>query len=208
MRQIISSIFKIIPTILEIIISIMLAAGIVLTCIKLCLSMGNINDLNVWPNYNDLIETCLNLIIGVELINMIYIHTVNKVFEVLIFALARQIIINHSGIWVTLVGIVAIAILFATKKYLFTEFDGPEPVAIMPKMKARIANKVFKVRIPYEKPSDTVLDVFNRYCEESEMEVCEGAEIFFENFGLRALKLKNDQVSKMELIRISGESIK
>ena len=35
---------------------------------RMASSLGNIPNLAVWPNYDDLLETCFNLIIGVELI--------------------------------------------------------------------------------------------------------------------------------------------
>ncbi len=85
-------------------------------------SLGNIPNLDVWPNYDDLLETCFNLIIGVELIRMMYYHTAPSVFEVLLFAIARQIIVEHSSAWGTLIGVCAIAVLYATRKFLFCHF--------------------------------------------------------------------------------------
>ena len=104
----------------------MLAAGIILLCLRMASSLGNIPNLEVWPNYDDLLETCFNLIIGVELIRMMYYHTADSVFEVLLFAIARQIIIDHSSIWVTFVGVCSIAVLYATRKYLFCRFQAAE----------------------------------------------------------------------------------
>lgn len=59
---------------LEFIISFVLAAGIIILLVQLILSMPNVPDLNIYPNYEDLVETCFNLIIGVELIRMLYQH--------------------------------------------------------------------------------------------------------------------------------------
>ena len=77
---------------LEFIISFVLAAGIIILLVQLILSMPNVPDLNIYPNYEDLVETCFNLIIGVELIRMLYQHKPSTVFEVLLFAIARQVI--------------------------------------------------------------------------------------------------------------------
>ena len=35
---------------------------------------------------------------------MMYYHTPNTVFEVLLFAIARQIIVDHSSAWSSLIG--------------------------------------------------------------------------------------------------------
>ena len=97
MRTIIANFLKRLTEILELFIALMLAAGIILLCVRIATSLANVPDLNTWPTYDDLLETCFNLIIGVELIRMVYYHTPATVFEVLIFAIARQIIIDHSS---------------------------------------------------------------------------------------------------------------
>ena len=99
MQQIVARFLKKVTELLEFVISIILAVGIVLLCIRMIGVMSNIPNLEVWPNYDDLLETCFNLIIGVELIRMMYYHTPDTVFEVLLFAIARQIITDHSSIW-------------------------------------------------------------------------------------------------------------
>lgn len=126
MKKYITIFFRYLTLALEYFIAFMLAAGIILLCLRMASSLGNIPNLEVWPNYDDLLETCFNLIIGVELIRMMYYHTADSVFEVLLFAIARQIIIDHSSIWVTFVGVCSIAVLYATRKYLFCRFQGAE----------------------------------------------------------------------------------
>ena len=50
-------------------------------------------------------------------------HTPATVIEVLLFAIARQLIVEHTSTLENLVGIISIAILFAVRKYLFYNFD-------------------------------------------------------------------------------------
>ena len=98
MRLYVTIFIKRFAVILEFFITIMLGIGILLLCLRMGLSLTNIPNLDVWPNYNDLLDTCFNLIIGVELIRMMYQHTPDTVFEVLLFAIARHIIIDNSSI--------------------------------------------------------------------------------------------------------------
>ncbi len=126
MKRKITIFFKYLTAFLEYFIAFMLAAGIILLCLRMAVSLGNIPNLEVWPNYDDLLETCFNLIIGVELIRMMYHHTADSVFEVLLFAIARQIIIDHSSIWIMFIGVLSIAVLYATRKYLFCRFHVDE----------------------------------------------------------------------------------
>lgn len=74
-----------------------------------------------YDNFDDLLSTAFTLVIGVEIIRMMCEHSMEIIFEVLTFAIARQIVIDHSHAVDNLYGIAAIAILFATKKYLFNE---------------------------------------------------------------------------------------
>ena len=127
---------------LEFIISFVLAAGIIILLVQLILSMPNVPDLNIYPNYEDLVETCFNLIIGVELIRMLYQHKPSTVFEVLLFAIARQVIMAHNNPVSSLIGVISIALLFATRKFLFIEFDESEKIIFRATTKARIVNSI------------------------------------------------------------------
>ena len=143
---------------LEFIISFVLAAGIIILLVQLILSMPNVPDLNIYPNYEDLVETCFNLIIGVELIRMLYQHKPSTVFEVLLFAIARQVIMAHNNPVSSLIGVISIALLFATRKFLFIVFDESEKIIFRATTKARIVNSILHVHIPYE-DEQTLYDV-------------------------------------------------
>lgn len=60
----------------------------------------------------------LQIIIGIEFIKMLAKHTPGSAVEVLLFAIARKIIIEHNTMMDTLLGVIAIGILFGTRKYL------------------------------------------------------------------------------------------
>lgn len=68
-------------------------------------------------------DKTIALAIGAELIKMLCKHTPETVIEVLAFALARHLIIGHVEAWENLITIVAIAILFAIRKFLLKRYD-------------------------------------------------------------------------------------
>jgi len=200
MKEYISYLLKKLATILEFFIALMLSVGIILLCIRMVTSLENIPNLNVWPNYDDLLDTCFNLIIGVELIRMMYYHTPNTVFEVLLFAIARQIIIDHSSIIGSFVGVCAIAALFATRKFLFCEFDVADEIIFRSSMKVKAANKILGINIPYT-GNETLLDVFLSKCEEYNVEIGVGTCIYFSDFGLLAVKMHGEKITRIQIIR-------
>lgn len=200
MRHYVSNLLRHLAVILEFFIAAMLSVGIILLCCRMAISLGYIPDLNVWPNYDDLLETCFNLIIGVELIRMMYYHTPNTVFEVLLFAIARQIIIDHSSPWGSLIGVTAIAVLFATRKFLFCEFDISDEVIFRATSKVKTINKLMGLQIPFE-PGDTLGKVILAQLEKEEIEIGIGACVYFQDCGLRVAKMHNGKISRIEVIR-------
>lgn len=200
MKHYVSNCLKKLTTLLELFIAMMMALGIILLCFRVAVSIIHIPNLDIWPNYTDLMETCFNLIIGVELIRMMYSHSPNTVFEVLLFAIARQIIIDHSSIWSSLVGVCAIAVLFATRKFLFCEFDIADEIILRASMRAKSVKRILGIELPFE-GNETLLDVFLRKCEEYDIEVGVGACVYFTDFGLRAAKTHDGKISRIEVIR-------
>ena len=69
------------------------------------------------------LDDAIILAIGAELIKMLCKHTPETVIEVLAFALARQLIVGHAAPWENLITVVAIAILFAVRKFLLKRHD-------------------------------------------------------------------------------------
>lgn len=71
----------------------------------------------------EILDDAIILAIGAELIKMFCKHTPETVIEVLAFALARQLIVEHTSPWENLITVVAIAILFAVRRFLLKRHD-------------------------------------------------------------------------------------
>lgn len=70
-------------------------------------------------DYTNLFAVALQLIIGVEFVKMLSKHTPESVIEVLLFVVAKRVIVDsNSSSLEVLWGVVAIAALYAVKKYL------------------------------------------------------------------------------------------
>ena len=65
-----------------------------------------------------ILEKALTLVVGVEFVKMLAKHTAENLLEVLMFAIARQMIVEHLNMIDTLIGIISIAIIFFIRKYL------------------------------------------------------------------------------------------
>lgn len=73
--------------------------------------------------FNTFLGDALTLVVGAEFVKMLCKHTPETLLEVLMFATARQMVVEHLDTWQTLIGVAAIAALFATQKYLTTKTE-------------------------------------------------------------------------------------
>ena len=100
----------------EILIAFIVIIGLIITLTTVPHEMLN---LYISGGFNDFLKMTFNIIIGIELLKMLCSHDLDSVVEVLLFAVARSIIIEHMPILETLIGIIAIAVLFLIRKFLF-----------------------------------------------------------------------------------------
>ena len=112
----------------EIAISIIVLIAIVILSIHIT---GDVFRMEDTPEIHDLfsvfLENALNLIVGVEFIKMLCRHTPGSAIEVLLFAIARQMVVEHTSPLENLITIITIALLFAIRKYLFVPSFGSDP---------------------------------------------------------------------------------
>lgn len=75
----------------------------------------------------------MNIVVGLEFIKMLVLHTPKAVIDVLLFAIARQLVVSHSSSIDTLLGVAAVALIFLIKKFLLTREDSIPPTDILSK---------------------------------------------------------------------------
>lgn len=109
---------------LEMFISLLLIVVIIFLSVKLVI---NIFDISFMLSNEDVftyfMENAMSLAVGVELIKMLCKHSASTVVEVLLFAIARQIIVSHSSVMNMVAGVLCIVALLATRKFLFLPDD-------------------------------------------------------------------------------------
>ena len=72
------------------------------------------------------LSKALLVVMGVEFVRMLVLHTTKAVIDVLLFAIARQMIVSHADSTQTLLGVAAVAGIFAIKKFLYVQ-EAPSP---------------------------------------------------------------------------------
>ncbi|MDR1539658.1 MAG: hypothetical protein LBU32_16995 [Clostridiales bacterium] len=72
-------------------------------------------------DYEALLEHVFSLIIGTEFIRMILKPTSGNALEVVLFTIARFLVLDHASMINCLIGVASLGSLFAIRKYLFCE---------------------------------------------------------------------------------------
>ena len=105
----------------EIVLSIIILIVIALAGIRLIFTITEIPIMDMDIDFfTTFLANGLSLVVGVEFVKMLCRHSAQTVVEVLMFATARQMVLEHMNPSQTLLGVIAIAILFAISKFLLT----------------------------------------------------------------------------------------
>lgn len=103
----------------EIVLSAVMLLVIITLIIPMIYNFVSIPLLDITPEqFTQFLGNALTLLIGVEFVKMLAKHTAENLLEVLMFAIARQMVVEHLNMTETLIGVVAIAVIFTVGKYL------------------------------------------------------------------------------------------
>ena len=122
-------------------------------------------------NIDDFLKHVLSLIIAIEFIKMLAKHTPGSAIEVLLFAIARNIIVNHEEMLESLIGVVAIAILFAVRHYFgsMTVIDSINGSVVNGCMTMKEFNDIFKTDIDISRGYTVAGAIYNAAKERHEI---------------------------------------
>ena len=110
--------------IFELIISLLVGVAILVFAVHMVIDLINVSvSAKGVEALVEILDDAITLAIGAELIKMLCKHTPETVIEVLAFALARQLIVGHAGAVENIITVLAIAVLFAIRRFLLKSHD-------------------------------------------------------------------------------------
>ena len=106
----------------EVALAFIVAFGFILSVIPLLKQIPHLASYTTGTEeFHEFLENTLTLVIGIEFIKMLIKHTPGSVIEVLLFAIARHAILTGGTALENLLTILAIAVIFAIRKFIFIE---------------------------------------------------------------------------------------
>ena len=111
-------------SLLEMLLSVLVLAGLLVSTIPIAQEM-----LSLWFSENtDAFQTFLghafNLVIGIEFIKMLAKHSPGSALEVLLYAIARHMILGHGSAVDDLINVISIGLIFLIRKFVFVPSFG------------------------------------------------------------------------------------
>lgn len=110
---------ELVTEVLEIAVAIIVLVGFVMSVIPLVQDMPGLLDNSNNYSFHVFLEHAFNLVIGIEFIRMLIKHTPGSTLGVLLFAIARHMVLDGSSGLELLMGVGSIAGIFAIRKYLY-----------------------------------------------------------------------------------------
>ena len=108
----------------ELFISVVVGVAIIILSVRLLIETVNVSIfIGGVSSLEKILDDAIILAIAAELIKMLCKHTPETVIEVLAFALARQLIVGHVSAGENLITVLAIAALFAIRRFLLKRQD-------------------------------------------------------------------------------------
>jgi len=104
----------------EVLIAILLLIVIILRIAETALQISGVEVAILHMEFNAILSTALGFVIGLEFTKMLCKHTPESVIDVLLFTLARHLVIYNENAVDLLLGVAGIVVLFAARKYLLS----------------------------------------------------------------------------------------
>ena len=117
LNNIIHKVVHIIEYVISIMTILVMLAILTLEVIQIFTVEGYLNDSTTF------LKNILNVVVGLEFVRMLINLTPANTLEVLIVAIARQVIINHDSALNNIVCVLCIAGLFAIRRFLIPKTD-------------------------------------------------------------------------------------
>jgi len=196
---------------LEILLTVFLAIGIAIGLVDIVKYFVHISKASAVDSYGvfkQFLAHILLIVVGVEFMLMLISHSINSMLELILFVIARKMLIYADTMLDLVLGTIAIAILFIILKYLPVRSGddyGDDGGAIY-SASTTISRLIEQTGIKLPKDKGRTLGglTFN-LAEESTKPITEGSEFILGNIKLKVLKVTDGLIEKVAIEEISDD---
>lgn len=118
---------ELVTEIMEIAVAVIVLVGFFISIIPILKEMPSLLDNTNAYSFHVFLEHAFNLVIGIEFVRMLIKHTPGSALGVLLFAIARHMVLDSGNGLELLMSVAAIAGIFVIRKYLYVHsFESKE----------------------------------------------------------------------------------
>lgn len=189
---------------LEFILALFIIAAVIIGMVDLVRYMVLIfetNPIDTYELFQKFLGHVLLLVVGVELVIMLVYHSPSSVLEVLLYAVARKLLIGNQGMTDFAMGIVAIAAIFTIRKFLFVEdlsFSASKGYGFVATTSIKAINELLNTKLP-EDSSITIGGYVSSYAQSEGIQLYKGAELEISKMKIKVIKIKNGVLQKVAI---------
>lgn len=191
-------------TIIEVLICIIVILGVCSGIPKLVhyiveiFRVGNLQ--NSYMLMNDFLKHALLLIVGIELIAMVITRSHESILTLILFVIARKMLVYSQGLTDILIGTVSVAIIFAVMKFILSDkkllakldntFDASVSISKL--------NKEYNLNLPTMTHTLAGL-VYELAAKEKIKDIHENTTIAYGQYIYRILSIENDVITRVRI---------
>lgn len=109
---------------LEVALSALVLVGLLISAVPVIKEMMTLWGSDSTDAFQTFLGHAFNLVIGIEFIKMLAKHSPGSALEVLLYAIARYMILGHGSAIENLLGVCAIGVIFIIRKFFFVPSFG------------------------------------------------------------------------------------
>lgn len=109
---------------MEILLALLILAAMLASFVPLCSELWTLYGADSSQAFEVFLSHAFNLVIGIEFIKMLTKHTPGSALEVLLYAIARHMVLGTDNGAEQLLGVLAIALIFAIRRFIFVPAFG------------------------------------------------------------------------------------
>lgn len=189
---------------LEFILAMFIIAAVVIGMVDLIRYMVlifNTNPIDTYDLFQKFLGHVLLMVVGVELVVMLVYHSPSSVIEVLMYAVARKLLIGNEGMFDFILGILAIAAIFAIRRFLFVDdlaYGSSRGYSFAATTSIKAINELLKTDIP-DDLYITIGGYINSYASSEGIQLYKGVEIEISDVKYKVIKIKNGVLQKVSI---------
>ena len=111
-------------SLLEVIISMLVLTGLVISSVPVAREMLSLWQSGSTDAFQTFLGHAFNLVIGIEFIKMLAKHSPGSALEVLLYAIARQMILGHESALESFISVASIGLIFLIRRFVFVPSFG------------------------------------------------------------------------------------